>query len=58
MSLLVSVDDDLKNSFLRAAKANDMSGSQLIRSFMKDYVLKNKQQDLFQDSSKKTSKKF
>lgn len=32
------VDADLKQAFLRAAKANDRSASVLIRDFMRDYV--------------------
>lgn len=32
------VDADLKQAFLRAAKANDRPASVLIRDFMRDYV--------------------
>lgn len=32
------VDVDLKQAFLRAAKANDRPASVLIRDFMRDYV--------------------
>jgi predicted transcriptional regulator len=32
------VDTDLKQAFLRAAKANDRPASVLIRDFMRDYV--------------------
>lgn len=32
------VDADLKQAFLRAAKASDRSASVLIRDFMRDYV--------------------
>jgi predicted transcriptional regulator len=32
------VDADLKQAFLRAAKANDRTASVLIRDFMRDYV--------------------
>lgn len=32
------VDSDLKQAFLRAAKANDRPASVLIRDFMRDYV--------------------
>jgi predicted transcriptional regulator len=32
------VDSDLKQAFLRAAKANDRPASVLIRDFMRDYI--------------------
>jgi len=32
------VDDELKQAFLKAAKANDRPASVLIRDFMRDYV--------------------
>jgi predicted transcriptional regulator len=32
------VDEELKNSFLLAAKSNDRSASVLVRDFMRDYV--------------------
>jgi len=35
------VDAELKQAFIRAAKANDRSASVLIRDFMRDYVLKS-----------------
>lgn len=37
------VDADLKQAFLRAAKANDRSASVLIRDFMRDYVQRSQQ---------------
>jgi predicted transcriptional regulator len=32
------VDQELKNAFTEAARANDRPGSQLLRDFMRDYV--------------------
>ena len=37
-NLTCRVDADLKQAFLRTAKANDRSASVLIRDFMRDYV--------------------
>ncbi len=34
------VDEDLKTSFTKLAKAHDRPGSQLLRDFMRDYVAK------------------
>ena len=32
------VDDELKQAFTKAARANDRPGSQLLRDFMREYV--------------------
>lgn len=37
------VDADLKQAFLRAAKANDRPASVLIRDFMREYVQQSTQ---------------
>ncbi|NHI00693.1 hypothetical protein [Oceanimonas sp. MB9] len=37
------VDAELKEAFLRAAKANDRPASVLIRDFMRDYVQRSVQ---------------
>lgn len=37
------VDADLKQAFLRAAKANDRSASVLIRDFMREYLQQSTQ---------------
>lgn len=37
------VDADLKQAFLRAAKANDRPASVLIRDFMREYVQRSMQ---------------
>ena len=39
----IKVEQDLKDRFLAVAKANDENGSQLIRKFIKDYLIKNSQ---------------
>lgn len=43
----VRVEPDLKDAFLQAAKSQDITASQLIRAFMRDYVKKCGQTDLF-----------
>lgn len=37
------VDEQLKNEFTEIAKAGDVSGAQLLRAFMRDYVRTQKQ---------------
>ena len=39
----IKIEEDLKNRFLAVAKANDDNGSQLIRKFIKDYLVKHSQ---------------
>ena len=43
IALNIKMEEDLKNRFLAVAKANDDNGSQLIRKFIKDYLIKNSQ---------------
>lgn len=43
----IRLDEDLLISFQSVAKQNDRTASQLIRDFMRDYVRKNAQADLF-----------
>ena len=38
------VDEELKAEFSEAAKAQDQTGAQLLRSFMRDYVRKRRDQ--------------
>lgn len=45
--LPVKVDKDLKDAFIKCCKSQDSSASQELRKFMKDYVRKYSQQDLF-----------
>ena len=41
------IDADLKKSFDAVAKSNDLTSSQVLRYFIRDYVKKNAQKDLF-----------
>jgi len=41
------VDMQLKNAFVVTAKSQDRTASQVLRDFMRDYVKKNGQADLF-----------
>ena len=43
-TVIVRVDDDLKNAFTQAAKAADRTASQLLRDFMRDYVRRQAEQ--------------
>ena len=45
--LILRVDTDLKKSFLQACKKMDRNGSQMIRDFMREFVRKNGQKDMF-----------
>lgn len=38
------VDDELKTAFSEAAKANDQTGAQLLRGFMRDFVKRRQNQ--------------
>jgi antitoxin component of RelBE/YafQ-DinJ toxin-antitoxin module len=40
--LRIRVEPGLRDSFLRACKANDLSASQVIRAFMREYIENNK----------------
>lgn len=51
-SLNIRLDSDLKASFSIACKSNDTTASQALRSYIRDYVLKNGQTDLFNGSAK------
>lgn len=41
------VEESLKDTFHAVAKSNDQSTSQLLREFMRDYIKKHSQPDLF-----------
>lgn len=43
----VRVDKELLDSFQAACKNNDITASQAVRAFMRDYVRKHGQADLF-----------
>jgi len=51
--LPVRVEQDLKNSFIAACKSQDSTASQELRKFMRDYVNKHSQLDLFKTTVKK-----
>jgi len=40
--LRIRVEPSLRDSFVRACKANDLSAAQVIRAFMRDYIEQNK----------------
>jgi predicted transcriptional regulator len=44
----IRVDDELKNAFTAAAKAKDRTAGQLIRDFMRDYILKARDDDAYE----------
>ena len=41
------IDQALKDAFVSTAKSQDRTASQVLRDFMRDYVKKNGQADLF-----------
>jgi len=43
----IRVDKDLKDHFISVCKTNESTAAQELRKFMKDYIKKNNQQDLF-----------
>lgn len=43
----IRLDADLKEAFVKTAKSIDRTGSQLIREFMRDFVRRYGQADLF-----------
>jgi hypothetical protein len=43
----IRVDKDLKDHFISVCKDNESTAAQELRKFMKDYIKKNNQQDLF-----------
>lgn len=43
----IRIDKSLKAAYLLACSRNDRDGSQLIRDFIREYVAKNAQEDLF-----------
>lgn len=47
----IRVDKDLKDHFISVCKNNDSTAAQELRKFMKEYIRKNNQPDLW--SSKK-----
>ncbi|MFB2539749.1 MULTISPECIES: hypothetical protein [unclassified Acinetobacter] len=45
--LTVQVDSDLLEQFKRVCDSKDLTASQVIRQFMRDFLAKNKQPDMF-----------
>lgn len=43
----IRVDKDLKDHFISVCKTNESTAAQELRKFMKDYIKKSNQQDLF-----------
>lgn len=52
-TLLIKLDKDLKESFQQVCKMQDTDVSKEIRAFMRDYVRKNGQGDLFKGTKRK-----
>jgi predicted transcriptional regulator len=48
-TVIIRVEDELKDAFVRAAKADDRSTSQLVRDFMRDYVRRRAEQSDYAD---------
>lgn len=46
------VDKDLLESFKRSCESQDTTASQAVRAFMREYISKYSQQDLFKQSKK------
>lgn len=51
VQLPIKLDSELKDAFISVCNSQDSTASQEIRKFMKDYIRKNNQPDLW--SSKK-----
>lgn len=52
VQLLIKLDLELKNAFISVCNSQDSTASQEIRKFMKSYIKKHGQQDLFQGVKK------
>lgn len=50
IAFTIRVESALKDAFLSAAQSQDRTASQLLRDFMRDYVKKHGQRDLFKGS--------
>lgn len=46
------VEEDLLKVFQQCCKDNDLSASQVLRRFMRDYVKTNAQKDIFKEKAK------
>jgi predicted transcriptional regulator len=47
IAFTIRVEPDLKDAFVSAAKSQDRTASQLVRDYMRDYVKKHGQRDIF-----------
>lgn len=47
VNFTIRIDPALRDAFQAAAKGQDRTGSQLLRDFMRDYVKRHGQRDLF-----------
>jgi len=47
VQLPIRLDQNLKDAFLSTCKSQDTTASQELRKFMREYVKKHSQQDLF-----------
>lgn len=45
----IRVDKLLKDTFISVCKENESTAAQELRKFMKDYIKKNQQQDMFKN---------
>lgn len=50
----MQAEEDLLASFKACCESNDQTQSQAVRSFMRDYIAKNKQPDMFAKPKKKS----
>ena len=48
VQLPIKMDAELRDAFISVCKSNDSTASQEIRNFMREYVRKHGQQDLFE----------
>lgn len=51
-AISIDVPLELRETFFAVAAANDMTGAQLVRAFMRDYIQKNSQGDIFKPAKK------
>lgn len=49
----IQVDKSLKDTFISVCKDNDSTAAQELRKFMREYIQRKGQQDLFKNSVKK-----
>lgn len=48
----MNVPKELRDAFLNSTRTNDTSAAQVLRAFMRDYIRKNSQGDLFKPTKK------